>query len=78
MKKLIVALVAGTLMSTTSGCLSVVEGDKVYTISAKKVVIGASLEDAEAKIPEGADILDFTHTRSLFGLVQYTAIKGTK
>lgn len=78
MKKLIVALVAGALMSTTSGCMKVIEGDKLYTISAKKVFIGADLQDAEAKIPEGAEVLDFTHTSSLFGLVQYTAIKGTK
>ncbi len=79
MKKLIVALVAGALMSTTSGCLKVTEGDKTFAIQAQKVVIGASFQDADAKIPEGAEVLQVVHVRGpLFGLIQQTYISGTK
>ena len=79
MKKLIVALVAGALMSTTSGCMTVTEGQQTFAISAKKIVIGKSFADAEAKIPEGAEVLTVMHVRGpLFGLIQQTYISGTK
>lgn len=61
-----------------SGCLKVHEGSQVFVIDAKKVVIGASLADADAKIPEGATVLSVSHINSFFGLVQYTSITGTK
>ena len=79
MKKLIIALVAGALMSTTSGCLTVTEGDKTFAIQAQKIVIGASFQDADAKIPDGAEVLQVVHVRGpLFGLIQQTYISGTK
>lgn len=79
MKKLIVALVAGALMSTTSGCMTVTEGQQTFAIRANKVVIGASFQDAEAKIPEGAEVLTVVHVRGpLLGLIQQTYISGTK
>lgn len=79
MKKLIAAFVAGALMSTTSGCLKVTEGEKTFAIQAQKVVIGASFQDADAKIPEGAEVLQVVHVRGpLFGLIQQTYIAGTK
>ena len=81
MKKLIIALVAGALMSTTSGCgAKLIEGDKLFTIQAYKgLIFGATLEEAEAKIPAGAEVIDFTHYRGgIFGIIQYTYIKGTK
>ncbi len=79
MKKLIVALVAGALMSTTSGCMTVTEGQQTFAISAQKYVIGKSFADAEAKIPEGAEVLTVVHVRGpLFGLIQQTYISGTK
>ena len=79
MKKMIVALVAGALMSTTSGCMTVTEGQQTFAIRANKVVIGASFQDAEAKIPEGAEVLTVVHVRGpLLGLIQQTYISGTK
>ena len=79
MKKLIVALIAGALMSTTSGCMTVTEGQQTFAITAQKYVIGKSFADAEAKIPEGAEVLTVVHVRGpLFGLIQQTYISGTK
>ena len=81
MKKLIVALVAGALMSTTSGCSpKLIEGDTLFTITARHgLFFGATLEEAELEIPIDAEIIDFTHVRGpIFGIIQYTYIKGTK
>lgn len=79
MKKLLIALVAGTVMGTTSGCMTVHDGGKTFAISAQKIVIGKSINDAEAKIPEGAEVLTVIHYRGpIFGLIQKTYISGTK
>ena len=53
MKKLIVALVAGALMSTTSGCMTVTEGQQTFAISAQKIVIGKSFADAVPRCTRG-------------------------
>ncbi len=79
MKKFLIALVAGTLMSATSGCMTVHDGEKTFAISAQKFIIGKSINDAEAKIPEGAEVLTVVHVRGpIFGLIQQTYISGTK
>ena len=71
-------LLLGVVVLST-GCLKVYEADTVFVIEAKKTIIGASFEDADAKIPDGATVLSVTHIRGpLLGLVQYTSITGTK
>ena len=72
----IILLVLFTIFS--SGCLKFHEGSQVFVIDAKKVLVGASLADADAKIPDGATVLSVSHVNSFFGLLQYTSITGTK
>ena len=39
------------LFAFTTGCVTVVEGDKVFTVTGSKFIIGASIEDVEAQVP---------------------------
>ena len=80
MKKLIVALMMGAFLGTTSGCAPVVvEGDKTFVVTASKFIIGPNLEAAEAAVPDGAEIVYVAHTRGpILGLIQQTYISGTK
>ena len=77
MKKLISVLALGMMMT---GCVTVRENDKVFAITAKKLVIGADFDDASKKIPDGAEVLQVIHQEGPLGLglVSVTYISGTK
>jgi len=62
-----------------SGCISVVEGEKVFTVTGQKFIIGASIEDVEAQVPAGATITTVMVAKGpIFGLMQTASISGTK
>ncbi len=72
------AAVSSAFMFFT-GCVSVVEGDKVFTVTGQKFIIGASIEDVEAKVPAGATITTVMVSKGpIFGLMQTASISGTK
>lgn len=77
MKKLLAVLAAGFMMT---GCMTVSENDKVFAISARKILIGKSMNDATAKIPAGATVLHVMHQEGPLGLglISMTYIAGTK
>lgn len=72
------ALLLSSLMFT--GCLSVQETDKVFSITAQKILIGKDFEAASAEIPSGATVLTVIHNHGYLGLglIQMTYISGTK
>ena len=80
MKKMMTLLFAGFgLGMLNTGCMTVTEGNQTFAIRANKMIIGKSFEEAEAKIPDGATVLQVVHVRGpLLGLVQQTYIAGTK
>ncbi|MBM76550.1 MAG: hypothetical protein CMK59_14175 [Proteobacteria bacterium] len=78
MRNMMITLAAGIFMSLSTGCMKVYEGDKVFSVQANKMLIGKSLQDAEAAIPSGGTVTTVSHTNALFGLVQMTIINGTK
>ena len=77
--RLFISLTTAMLLSTFStGCLSKIEGDKVFQISANRYFIGKTIEDAEAAVPEGAVITDVFITKTFFDLIQMSTISGYK
>ncbi len=66
------------LAALLSGCLTYTDGGSTFSITGQKMLIGPSLKDASAKIPNGAKVLHVSHSSQLFGLVQITYIAGTK
>ena len=70
---------AASLFAFTTGCVTVVEGDKVFTVTGSKLIIGASIEDVEAAVPAGGTITTVMVTSGpIFGLMQTASISGTK
>ena len=79
-KKLSVIGTAMLLGFLSTACVAVHEGDKTFTVTAQKMIIGPGITDAEAKIPEGATITDVYVWNGILnlGLLQQAAISGTK
>jgi hypothetical protein len=78
-KKLGFLTAASSAFLLFSGCISVVEGDKVFTVTGQKFIIGASIQDVEAKVPEGATITTVMVAKGpILGLMQTASISGTK
>jgi len=78
-KKLGFLTAASSAFLLFSGCVSVVEGDKVFTVTGQKFIIGASIEDVEAQVPAGATITTVMVTKGpILGLMQTASISGTK
>ena len=77
MKKIVALVVTGLMMT---GCLTVRENDKAFAISAKKILIGADFDEASAKVPEGATVLQVIHQEGPLGLglISVTYISGSK
>ena len=79
-KKLTVLLSAALVGILSTGCVSVVEGQKVFTVSASKMLIGPSIADVEAAVPDGATITDVYVWDGILGLglLSQASISGTK
>ena len=77
MKKIAALVLTGMMMT---GCLIVQENDKVFSITARKVLIGKDFDDASKKIPDGATVLTVMQVDGPLGLgvISMTYISGSK